>query len=125
MLLRRWSKFISRQFHHWYVLTYNWAFNITRKTILKGGRKMNRVEEDHALMLALCTTGIQFLKLSYDVVPTHGGFALRCVSKGGQLESFNVYESETALIEGLRMELETALYDHVLNRWTIDTSWVG
>lgn len=78
---------------------------------------------DNELFNLVLGKGIQFLDLSYDVVPVKDGYALRVVGPQGQLHLFDTYQTDVDLIAGLRDELETQMWQAITGRHLTDINW--
>jgi len=79
---------------------------------------------DYDLFNLVAGKGVQFLDLSYDVVPNRDGFALRCVGQNGSLIFFDVFQTDAELVAQLRAELETQMWAAVTGQHpNVDLNW--
>lgn len=79
---------------------------------------------DHELFNLVAGKGIQFLDLSYDVVPTCEGYALRVVDRHANMVLFDVHQDDASLVATLRAELETQMWSAITGRSAYkDVNW--
>lgn len=84
----------------------------------------DKIISDKDLFNLVVGKGVQFMDLSYDVVPTREGYALRAINTQAQMVLFETYQTDNELVEALRTELETQMWAAITGWHTnVDTNW--
>lgn len=79
---------------------------------------------DRELFNLVAGKGIQFLDLSFDVVPTREGYALRAVDGSANVVLFDVHQDDASLVAALRAELDATMWAAITGRnQNVDVSW--
>ncbi len=83
---------------------------------------------DYELFELVAGKGIQFLDLSFDIVPVKEGYALRCIeshpNSTGTVVLFDIFQTDAELVAALRAELDVAMWSHITGRhMRADESW--
>lgn len=69
---------------------------------------------ERELIFALTTMGVQFLGITYDLVDGPTGWALRGVTRKGDMHIYEVTGNLEDTIKFLKSYFETCMYEHML-----------